>query len=183
LAGVRDEPTIEDFIGPTPSSRLVPRLRYLGWAEYGDLLEMLAKKVASHRPKFDLVIGIARGGVPVAMVVSDRLGAKVDFINVKSYDGIGRRSKPRILTTITQDIRGERVLLVDDIVDGGDTMKTVSGYLRTKGPEAIRTAAIFTKPWSSVVPDFTLGVTESWVVFPYERGEVKRLIKSSPVRK
>lgn len=158
----------------------MPRLRYLGWAEYGSLLENLAKKVSSHHPKFDLVIGIARGGIPVAMVVSDRLGARVDFINVKSYDGIGRRTKPKILTTITEDVNCERVLLVDDIVDEGDTMVTVSKYLITKDPEAIKTAAIFTKPWSSVRPDFSLGVVDSWVVFPYERGEVKRLTSSNP---
>ncbi len=151
------------------------RFRYLGWPEYGTLVEKLAKRVASGGPKFDLVIGIARGGVPVAMVVSDRLGARVDFINVKSYSGIGTRTSPRILTTITEEMRGERVLLVDDIVDQGDTMKTVTDYLMTKDPAEVRTAALFTKPWSSLRPDFSIGVVETWVVFPYERGEVKRL--------
>jgi uncharacterized protein len=153
----------------------VPRFRHVGWGEYGRLLERLAKAVAADRVKFDLVIGIARGGVPVAMVVSDRLGAKVDFINVKSYDGIGTRTKPKILTTITENLRGERVLLVDDIVDQGDTMKTVVEYLKTNSPAEIKTAALFTKPWSSVKPDFSLAVVESWVVFPYEKGEVGRL--------
>ena len=124
--------------------------------------------------EFDLVIGIARGGVPVAMVVSDHLGAKVDFINVKSYDGIGTRST-KILTTITEQTRGEQILLVDDIIDHGATMKTVTDFLSTKNPAAIKTAALFTKPWSTVRPDFSLGVVEHWVVFPYERGEVRRL--------
>ena len=153
--------------------------RYIGWTEYGRLLERLGKLVASAGTKFDLVIGIARGGLPVAMVVSDRLGAKVDFINVKSYTGLGTRTKPRIVTTITEQIRGEQVLLVDDIVDGGDTMRTVTDYLTTKDPAAIKTAALFTKPWSSLRPDFSLGVVEAWVVFPYERGEVRRLRASS----
>jgi hypoxanthine phosphoribosyltransferase len=149
--------------------------RYLGWSEYGTLVERLAKLVASDGLKFDLVIGIARGGVPVAMVVSDRLAAKVDFINVKSYIGLGTRQRPKILTTITEEIRGEQVLLVDDIIDEGDTMKTVTDYLMTKDPAGIKTAALFTKPWSSLHPDFSLSVVDSWVVFPYERGEVKRL--------
>ena len=153
----------------------MPRLRHIGWSEYGRLLDKLAKAVTADRVKFDLVIGVARGGIPVAMVVSDRLGAKVDFINVKSYDGIGTRTKPRILTTITENLRGERVLLVDDIVDQGDTMRAVTEYLRANSPAEIKTAALFTKPWSTVEPDFSLGVVESWVVFPYERGEVRRL--------
>ena len=159
----------------------MPRFRYLGWSEYGRLLERLAKLVASDGT-FDLVIGIARGGLPVAMVVSDRLGTKVDFINVKSYDGIGKRGKPKILSTITEEIAGKQVLLVDDIVDEGDTMRSVTDYLLARGPAAIKTAAIFTKPWSSVRPDFCLGVVENWVVFPYERGEVRRLrgVKARP---
>ena len=151
------------------------RFRYFGWPEYGVLLEKLAKLVASERRGFDLVIGIARGGLPVAMVISDRLGAKVDFINVKSYTGLGKRGKPQILTTITEQIRGERILLADDIVDEGHTMLTVTDYLSTKEPASIKTAALFTKPWSVVHPDFSLGVLDAWVVFPYERGEVKRL--------
>ncbi len=161
----------------------MPKLRYLGWAEYGALLEKLAKKVAARHIEFDLVIGIARGGLPVAMVVSDRLGARVDFINVKSYDGIGKRTRPKILTTVTQDIKDEKVLLVDDIVDEGDTMSTVTEYLVTKDPESVKTAALFTKPWSSVRPDFSLGVVESWVVFPYERGEVRRLTNKESARR
>jgi len=158
------------------------RFRYLGWQEYGRLVERLAKLVASDGMEFNLVIGIARGGVPVAMVVSDRLGAKVDFINVKSYTGVGTRLRPKILTTITEQIRGEQILLVDDIVDEGDTLMTVTDYLTTKDPAAIRTAALFTKPWSSLRPDFSLGVVDSWVVFPYERGEVKRLRASGKHR-
>lgn len=159
------------------------RLRYVGWSEYGRLVERLARLVASDGAKFDLVIGIARGGVPVAMVVSDRLGARVDFINVKSYVGIGTRLRPKILTTITEEIRGEQVLLVDDIIDEGDTMKTVTHYLTTKSPAAIKTAVLFTKPWSSVRPNFSLGVVDGWVVFPYERGEVKRLRASEGKRR
>jgi len=62
----------------------------------------LADEVGASREKFDLVIGIARGGIPVAMVVSDRLGSKVDFINVKSYTDVGERVKPKILTTLTE---------------------------------------------------------------------------------
>lgn len=158
------------------------RLRYIGWSEYGSLVETLAKEVASAGKEFDLVIGIARGGVPVAMVVSDRLGAKVDFINVKSYTGLGSRTKPRILATITEEIAGKRILLVDDIVDEGDTMRTVTEYLEARGPAEMTTAVLFSKPWSSVQPNYSLGVVGSWVVFPYEQGEVKRLRKSKESR-
>lgn len=150
------------------------RLQYVTWSQYGDLVTKLAENVATGGKRFDLVIGIARGGIPVAMVVADRMGIRIDFVNVKSYTDVGERVKPQILTTITEDIRGKRVLLVDDLVDRGDTMDTVTAYLRSEGPKSIRTAVLFTKPWSTFRPDYSLRVVDTWVVFPYERGEVRR---------
>lgn len=152
------------------------RFRYIDWPEYGRLVDGLADMVASEGEEFDLVIGIARGGLPVAMAVSDRLGVKVDFINVKSYRGLGSRTKPRILATITEEIGAKRILLVDDLVDEGDTMRTVLEYLSTKGPAVVKTAVLFKKPWGSVQPNYSLSVVGEWVVFPYERGEVKKLL-------
>ncbi len=149
--------------------------RYINWPEYGNLAEALAEKVRSGGKKFDLVIGVARGGMPVAMVVSDHLGVKVDFVNVKSYSGITERSAPRILSTVTEDIKGKKVLVVDDLIDHGDTMQTVKHHLNEQGPELLEAAVLFKKPWSRTEPDYFLEVVDRWVVFPFELFEVNRL--------
>jgi uncharacterized protein len=149
--------------------------KYLSWPEYGNLAEALAEKVRSSGKQFDLVVGIARGGMPVAMVVSDHLGVRVDFINVKSYDRVGVRSAPRILSTLTEAVKGKNVLLVDDLIDQGDTLETVEHYLNQQGPQLLESAVLFKKPWSKVEPDFFLEVVDKWVVFPYELSEINRL--------
>ena len=148
--------------------------RYVSWPEYGNLAEALAEKVRSCGRKFDLVIGIARGGMPVAMVVSDRLDVRIDFINVKSYVGIGERGVPKILSTLTEDIRGKNVLVVDDLVDQGDTMRVVSEYLSGQDPERLEMAVLFKKPWTRIEPDYYLEVVDRWIVFPFELSEVNR---------
>ncbi len=152
--------------------------RYIGWAEYGDLTEALAEKVRSSGKVFDLVIGVARGGIPVAMVVSDRLGVKIDTITVKSYSGIAKRGSIRILSTLIEDVKGMRVLLVDDLVDQGDTMIGVKGFLGEKGAKVVETAVLFKKPWSKTHPDYFLETTEEWIVFPFELSEVNGLRKT-----
>lgn len=152
----------------------MPRLNYLSWSQYGELVTKLAENVVASGERFDLVIGIARGGMPVAMVLADTLGVKVDFLNVKSYTDVGERVKPRILSTITEKIAGKKVLLVDDLVDGGATMESITEYIASQNPHSTKTAVLFTKPWSTFTPDFSLRVVDSWVVFPYERGEVRR---------
>jgi len=152
--------------------------RYIGWAEYGSLTEALAEKVRSSGKAFDLVVGIARGGIPVAMVVSDRLGVKIDTITVRSYSGIAERGSVRILTTLTEDIKGKSVLLVDDLVDQGDTISGVRAFLKENSAKAVETAVIFKKPWSKTHPDYFLETTEDWIVFPFEVTEVDALRKT-----
>ena len=150
---------------------------YIDWAEYGKLASSLSRKIKRSGHRFDLVIGIARGGVPLAMVISDMLGVKIDIINVKSYVGIGKRGRPRILSTLVNGVRGNRILLVDDLVDQGETMKMLTRYVNGMKPSDLRTAALLKKPWSTFNPDYCLRTVDSWVVFPWERGEARRLRK------
>ncbi len=149
--------------------------RYISWPEYGNLAEALAEKVRSSGTAFDLVIGIARGGIPVAMVVADHLGVPIDFINVKSYSGIAERTEPRILSTLTDGIHAKNILLVDDLVDHGATLELVKGYLNGQNPHMLVTAVLFKKPWSKSEPDYYLEVVDKWIVFPFELSEVNRL--------
>ncbi len=152
----------------------MPNFRYISWSEYGNLAEALAEKVRANGKRYDLVVGIARGGIPVAMVVSDHLDVKVDFINVKSYNDIGKRTAPRILSTLTEAIEGKDVLLVDDLVDQGDTMAFLTKYLVDQKPKTLETAVMFKKPWSKTEPDYYLESVSEWIVFPFELGEVGR---------
>ncbi len=152
----------------------MPNFRYISWSEYGNLAEALAEKVRANGKHYDLVVGIARGGIPVAMVVSDHLDVKIDFVNVKSYNDIGKRAPPRILSTLTEAIEGKDVLLVDDLVDQGDTLAFMKKYLLDQKPRLLETATMFIKPWSKVAPNYYLENVSEWIVFPFELGEVGR---------
>ena len=158
----------------------VPSFRYISWPEYGRLTEALAEKVREGGEEFDIVVGLARGGIPVSMVVSDRLSLDVDFMSVKSYMGIATRGRPRILKDLIHGVRGKRVLLVDDLVDHGDTLALVMRHLQRRRPRLLQTAVIFKKPWSKTEPDYFLEETEKWVVFPFEFSEVESLRKARP---
>jgi hypoxanthine phosphoribosyltransferase len=144
--------------------------RFIGWDELGRLVEELSRRVKG--VKVDLVVGIARGGLPISMVVADRLRVPIDFINVKSYRGMGVRGRPMIISTLYEDVKGKDVLIVDDLVDEGETMNTVIKYIKDNySPRKIYTAVLFIKPWSSFKPDFYLDVLDEWVVFPWELKE------------
>ncbi len=152
----------------------MPNFRYISWSEYGNLTEALAEKIRATGKHYDLVVGIARGGIPVAMVVSDHLDVKIDFVNVKSYNDIGKRTAPRILSTLIEGVQGKDVLLVDDLVDQGDTLVFMKKFLADQKPRSLEAAVLFRKPWSKVEPEYFLETVSEWIVFPFELGEVGR---------
>jgi uncharacterized protein len=151
------------------------RLWYLSWEDFGKYSRQLSGKVMKSSKKFDLVVAIARGGLPVGLVVADQLDLKIDFVNVKSYSGIYKKTKPHLLSTLRGSIKGKSILLVDDLIDNGSTMRFMLGYLRKKGVANVNTAALFKKPWSKLTPDFCIKTVDEWVVFPWNSGETKRL--------
>jgi len=83
------------------------------------------------------------------------------------------------LITMTTDALGDRVLLVDDLVDSGVTLDVVRRHLQGEYPEikAVRTAVIWYKACSEVVPDFYASyLPESpWIHQPFERYDAMSL--------
>jgi hypoxanthine phosphoribosyltransferase len=74
------------------------------------------------------------------------LPLRLDFIGVSSY-GSGTRSGKIIFTKeLKIDVRGRDVLIVDDILDTGKTMKGVVGALSKLGPRQIKTCVLLDKP-------------------------------------
>ena len=64
---------------------------------------------------------------------------------------------------------------MDDLVDQGDTLNLMVGYLADQKPKTLETAVLFKKPWSKTQPDYYLEEVSEWVVFPFELGEMGRL--------
>jgi len=107
----------------------------------------------------DFVIGIARGGVPLGreLADSDQLDAAYREIALRSYDGQEQQKQVSLLDQYLDDLHGD-ILLVDDIVDSGNTMEQAIAYLQEQEnieTDSIKTAAIHHKPeHSSFEPDY-----------------------------
>ena len=90
---------------------------------------------------------------------------KIDFISAKSYNGT-TQGEIRILKTITVDIEGKDVYLIDDIYDSGNTMNRLIKHLQYKNPKSITPITLFKKHYSNnedLIHGFEL-VDEHWLV-------------------
>ncbi len=74
------------------------------------------------------------------------LPIKLDFIGTSSYQGAITTGVVRITSDLSRPIAGEHLLLVEDIVDTGLTMKYLLENLATRGPASVSVCSLLRKP-------------------------------------
>ncbi len=98
----------------------------MSWEVFGVASRQLAVKVAESGYRPDLILAIARGGLPVGGALGYALGVKnCAAINVEFYTGVGERMEVPVVLPPTPplvDLAGLTVLVADDVADSGNTL-------------------------------------------------------------
>lgn len=140
--------------------------------ELKEINERLGKRItADFKGKNLLVLGILKGCVffMTDLVRHIELPLSIDFMSVSSY-GSGTESTGRVKITkdIDIDLNGYDVLIVEDILDSGRTLKYVSDILKTRGAKSISIVTLLDKPERRVAdisPDYVgCSVPDEFVV-------------------
>ena len=110
--------------------------------------ELGAELAAHYEGKNPLVVGILNGSFPFMadLVRAMDIELEVDFMAVSSY-GAGTKSSGvvRFIKDLEEPIEGRHVLLVEDIVDTGLTLKYLTEALHTRKPASIEICALLDK--------------------------------------
>ena len=118
------------------------------------------------------VVGITRGGLVPAMIVSRELDIRmVDSISVKSYHSGGgkadQRREAQVIKAPNADLMGDGtgILIVDDLVDSGKTLELIRGLY----PKA-HFACVYAKPEGEKQADtyITSVSQDTWIFFPWD---------------
>ena len=146
---------------------------YLNWeSSYNETLKLFEKiKEDNYLP--DIVIGIARGGwIPARLLADFFVLRQTANMKVEAYEMIGEKG---VNAKITQDIEiaidGKKVLVIDDIADSGASLKMALESLLKRNPAELKTATLFYKKTSVIIPDYYNSVTSKWVIFAWETFE------------
>ncbi len=155
---------------PVSNPQPEPQLEELSWADFGTASRLLARAIAESGFRPDLVLSIARGGLPVGGTLAYALGVKnCAAINVEFYTGVGERMEVPVVLPPTPplvDLAGLKVLLADDVADSGETLALVADLVRPHVAE-LRSAVLYRKPRSVVDPDYFWEHTDRWISFPW----------------
>jgi xanthine phosphoribosyltransferase len=117
------------------------------------------------------IVGITRGGLVPAAIIARELNMRhIECICIQSYANYTEQSNLEIIKNVSDEIlatQGEGVLVVDDLVDTGNTLKIVRELL----PKA-HYATVYAKPKGKpLVDSFVTEVSQdTWIYFPWDLG-------------
>ncbi len=118
--------------------------------ELKEIVARLGREITeAYRDKNLLMVGILKGSV---VFMSDLMRAidlkcRIDFMSVSSY-GSGTRSSGnvKIIKDLDIDLEGYDLLLIEDILDSGNTLSYVRSILATRGARSIKICTLLDKP-------------------------------------
>jgi uncharacterized protein len=148
----------------------------IGWPAIDAYCQQLYQKINERKFAPDVIVTPLRGGAVPAVILSHKLGVR-DIITAQA-----KRTESDAINaakhTVTVDfhttkdaIKGKNILLVDEIVDTGETIQKVYQKLQEMKPKQILSVCIFKQKAPAEVvftPDIYLQENNAWVVFPWE---------------
>lgn len=137
--------------------------QYYAYENFRDDLKILTKMI--DKP-FDTIMGISRGGLSMAQMLGEYYDIrKVYAINSIGYEDTIKLDEVKIFNI--PDLSGSKaVLIVDDILDSGDTMVKILDILKEKYPQVdLYVASIFYKKSAKIAPDWFVREPQNWIEF------------------
>lgn len=148
---------------PDPSKGVM----IVDWPLFGELSRALALRVAREWLP-DVVVGIATAGVVPGAAVAAILDLPFHSILIsRRYSAEQVRETPAVFGAAPSDVRGKRVLVVDETCESGQTIRLAVGAIVNAGAREVRTAVSFRT--GAYAPDYHALATEAMIVLPWDR--------------
>jgi len=166
------------------------RCRIVTWDEIYRWCKNLVAKIEKSGYRPDTLIALARSGFVPGRIISDLLGI-TNLLGLKVEHWLDTTGQHRDEATIPYKVpfklRGRKVLVVDDIVDTGKSMKVSVEYIKRFNPEELKVAVLQYITSSEFIPDYYAVKVRGWAwfVYPWNLTEdlcnlMERAIKTDP---
>lgn len=158
------------------------KCKLVSWEEVARWTEAVANDIEDSGYGPTVVVGLTRGGWVPARLICDHLRVKKLYAVKTEHWGITANTNGKALLTqeLNTSIVGERVLIVDDITDTGESLTLAIEHLNALGPEEVQTATLLHITHSKVEPNYYEVEVSSddwtWFIFPWNFHEDLRTI-------
>ena len=113
------------------------------------IAELAAEIRRDYKDKNPLLIGVLKGSFVFLsdLMRSMNMPVEVDFVRLSSYGaGTENSGKIKLVKDVETPIKGRHVLVVEDIIDRGLTVRFLLDYLSFRKPSSLKLCALFDKP-------------------------------------
>jgi hypoxanthine phosphoribosyltransferase len=143
--------------------------RIVTWEEVDEQVAYLAAKLTKHSP--DVIVGIARGGLIPAVMLSHLFNVPLVVINLSYRDKKAGHSN--LTDQLLELNKYKKAVVVDDICDSGKTFEELKKYFNVMLTNNVRFVSLFAKKTAEFKPDVVADVINKkddhkWIVFPWE---------------
>lgn len=149
------------------------RARIVSWSDIEKWCDSIRHKVIDDNFSPDTIIGIARGGLVPARMLSDRMWIK-DLLSVKTeHWGItaAKDGEAKLKGTLNGKLTGKNVLLIDDITDTGESLRIATEHVKSQEPQSLKTATMLHINRAGFKPDYYAEEVDqekwTWFIFPW----------------
>ncbi len=155
----------------------LPRCRTATWEMVEGWADRIAEKVRRAGAVPDTIVGLSRGGWVPGRLLCDHLGVHRLLSLRAQHWGVTAmpNGKAELTDGLSGNVAGERVLVVDDITDTGDSLSLAMEHVRSLRPSRLESAALLHITHSKFVPTYVAEEIDRtewvWVVFPWNYWE------------
>lgn len=147
------------------------RTKLVTWNDVVSWSRGLAEKIRASQYKPDVIIAVARGGYVPARLLCDFLGVE-NLVSIQSQhwtEAAKMAEKAIIKFQYKIDLKGYKALLVDDIVDTGESLILAKNYiLKEWKPDDLKVATLqWISPVAKFKPDYYMIEVKEWIWFQY----------------
>lgn len=147
------------------------RCELVTWSQVASLARDLAFRIREDGFEPDVIVAVGRGGWVPGRLLSDYLGnLNLTEFKVEHYKGTEKQAPARVRYPLKADLTGQRVLVVDDVTDTGDSFDVALAHIRSQGePQQVRTLVLHHKTVSTYVPDYHARAMSKWrwLIYPW----------------
>ena len=151
---------------------------YISWPEYHKHIETLVVQIHQSQWEFNQIVCLAKGGLRIGDILCRLYKKPLAILYTASYISKNHQKREKIkisnhLAMIGKSL-GNRILLVDDLVDSGISLQKVTQWLHNYDHYQkiieIRSAVLWYKSCSVIKPDYYVEYLENnpWIHQPFE---------------
>ncbi len=118
-------------------------------ADVKNRVDVLAAEISNrYDGEAPILIGILNGSFIFAadLMRAMTIDCEIDFIKVSSYAGTASKGTVKLLKDISANITDRHVVIVEDIIDSGLTIKFIRDRMREAGPKSVAITTLLMKP-------------------------------------